>query len=114
MSSVSIRICELDAPGWSLLSSTSSSLGNGKVSESLPTVLLAQMAAVGDEEDDEIKLIVEFMFPPQLREIGFGDGVVVSKDEPRLRFGEIEVDTSRLGLNSEADCAKTGVGFGVG
>lgn len=58
-----------------------------------------QSAAVGDDELDEMKLMVVFT---QLREIiEFGDAVV-SKDEPRFRVGDTEADSRRPGLKSAA------------
>jgi len=65
----------------------------------VPTVPLptTQIAAVGEDEDDEIKLIVALL---QLREIGFGEAVVKS-DEPKFNVGDTEVDNNRLGLSKD-------------
>lgn len=83
-------------------SSTSSSLGKGSVRASFPTPVplpTTQMVAVGEEDEEEMKLMVALLLP-QIRDIGFGDGVAVSKEWPRCKVGDTdEVDKRRLGLS---------------
>lgn len=93
-------VAVLTAPEAS--SSMSSSFGKGSVSDSFPTACPpTTIAAVGDDDVDDIKLMVAFVHGVLREMIEFGDAAV-SNEAPIFRVGETddEFERRRPGLKS--------------